>query len=481
MANIMPKVIVIGAGISGLTVAYRLQQLMPHTEITVFEQNQRPGGTVWTQQREGFCLEAGPNGFLDTKPTTLELCRELGLHDQLVSASDAAARNRFLFVHGRLKLLPNSLASFLASDLLSWRGKISLLAERFRRPGPQHDDESIDAFARRRAGAEAALLADALVTGIYAGDPALLSLPACFPRFAELECAHGSVLKGMAHTARMRRREARARGETGRRPGKLWSCRDGLGLLIDTLVKKLQRPPFLGVIVQRIEQGSVQAPKESRAAPWLVRAADGRVWPADAVVLACPAYCQAALVAALDRDLADLVGSIPYNRVAVVGLGYRRSDVPISVAGFGFIAPQKFRGDVLGVQWCSSIFPGRAPADAVLLRAICGGWHRAEIVGCDDDRLLAAVRAVLHQAMGITTPPFFQQIIRWDRAIPQYHLGHRSRVIAIEERLTRHPGLFIGGNAYYGVALNDCTEQGRILAEKVRDHLQSHRSVGTLQ
>src|SRR5581483_50207 len=129
----------------------------------------------------------------------------------------------------------------------SWRGKLSLLLERFRGRGPS-GDESIDAFARRRAGCEAAeVFADALVTGIYAGDPTRLSLPACFPRLAELERVHGSVIKGFARTAKQRRAEAAARGAPYRRPGQMWSFAGGLRTLIEALTDRLRRAPVYGV------------------------------------------------------------------------------------------------------------------------------------------------------------------------------------------------------------------------------------------
>jgi oxygen-dependent protoporphyrinogen oxidase len=470
----MPRVIIVGAGISGLAIAYRLQQLAPSVEITVLEQRDRPGGTVWTERRDGFQIEIGPNGFLDSKASTLTLCRDVGLAEALVPASDAASRNRYLFLEGRLRPLPGGLMPFLRSDLLSWRGKINFLAERFRRPRRDNTDESIDAFARRRAGDEVAdVFADALVTGIHAGDPALLSMPAAFPRLWDLEGRYGSVVKGLARSARQRRAEARARGEPPPKTGKLWSLRPGLRQLIETLRDRLARAPVLGVAVRRIERSDT-GDGDSRL--WTVAGEGSDCWTADAVVLACPAYQQAAMLADLDRELADRVGGIAYNRVAVIALGYRQADVPGSLDGFGYIAPQRTRRDVLGVQWCSSTYPARAPAGMVLLRAMAGGWHRAEVVGWDDTRLLDAVRAELRVAMGIAAPPAFHHIARWDRAIPQYHLGHLERVAWIEDRSARYPGLVLAGNAYHGVALNDCTEQAEAIAKRLSQYLSTPRS-----
>jgi oxygen-dependent protoporphyrinogen oxidase len=468
----MTSVVIVGAGISGLALAYRLHQFVPDAEITLLERQDRVGGTMWTERREGFLVEIGANGFLDNKPSTWSLCRDLELGDRLVAASEVAGRNRYLFLNDKLRLLPRSFGTFLRSDLLSWRGKLDVLLERFRPRRRDSADESIDAFVRRRAGREAAeVLADALVTGIHAGDPALLSMRAAFPRLAALEEQYGSVLRGMSETARRGREEAAARGEPSKPTGQMWSFREGLRLLVERLCERLPRPPFLGVCVRKLAPG---APGPSR---WTVHGEDQHLWPADAVVLTCPAYQQAAILSDLDPQLAERVNGIAYNRVAVVALGFREADEPIALDGFGFITPQRTRRDLLGVQWCSSIFPERAPPGLVLLRAMCGGWNRPDIVGWNDGRLLEAVRAELRLAMGITEAPIFHHIIRWDRAIPQYHLGHLERVAWIEERCTRYPGLFLGGNAYHGIAVNDCTFQAEVLAHRVSQYLNEREPV----
>ncbi len=447
----MPRVVIVGAGISGLSLAYRLHQLSPATDITVLDSADRVGGCVRTERRDGFTVECGPNGFLDSKPTTAQLAQDVGLTDKIISASDAAGRNRYLFLGQKLERLPGSLPDLLRSPLLSVRGKVELFAEPFRRQRRQAGPESVAAFARRRAGREAAeIFADALVTGIHAGDSALLDVRAAFPRLSRLEAEHGSVVVGMMREAKRRRAEGLPRG-------RLWSFHDGMQTLTDALRDRLPVPPLLGVRVRRIEQ---------HGDGWTV-IGDGRDrWEADAVVLTCPAFAQAEMLANLDPELAKLTSGIEYNRVAVVALGYKAADVP-PADGFGFIAPQRLRRDLLGVQWCSATYPDRAPAGMVLWRALCGGWNRPEIVGWPDEKLVAAVRAELRIAQGVAAEPVFVHIVRWENAIPQYRLGHPERVAAIDSRVSRYPGLILGGNAYRGVALNDCTEQGDLLAERV--------------
>ena len=459
----MPHVIIVGAGISGLSLAYRLQER--GIDVTVLESRDRVGGTIWTHREDGFQVEGGPNGFLDNKPSTLNLCARLGIDKQLVPATPAARKNRFLFLDGRLRKLPGSLWAFLTSDLLSWRGKLSLMTERWRRRQPANGDESIQSFAERRTSAEVArVFADALVTGIYAGEPTLLSARACFPRLTTLEAEHGSVLKGLVASARQRRLEAKARGEAPKQAGAMWSFPQGLRWLVENLATVLKRPPILGVRVRRIQR---------QESTWTIHAEGRDAWSGDAVIVTCPAYQQSSMLADLDAELAESIGTIPYNRLAVIALGYRRADVPHPLDGFGYIAPQSTRRDVLGVQWCSSIYPERAPAGMVLLRAMCGGWHRADVAAWDDARLLDAVRKDMRQAMGISAEPVFHKIIRWERAIPQYLVGHLDRVAWIESRLRRHAGLFLGGNAYHGVSLNDCTEQAEVIAARVQDFLAS--------
>src|SRR5262245_2243493 len=458
------RVVIVGGGLSGLSLAFRLRERLPAAGITVIERSLRLGGPIYTVERDAFRVECGPHGIFDAKPSTIQLCQDLGLGERLIAASEASRKNRYLFLNGKLRALPGSLRSFITSPVLSWRAKISILTERYRkRPPDVPGDESVAEFARRRAGREVAdVLADAMVTGIHAGDPELLSMAATFPRVAQFEREHDSVLRGFAAARRKRRQEAKARGETPQ-PTQLWSFREGLHVLVDALRDRLGPALVSGIAVRRLGRSSTG---------WLVRA-DGRdAWEGDAVVLTAQAGEQATLVEKLDPELATEMRSIPYNRIAVVAVGYRQADVHArNLDGFGYIAPQNTRRDVLGVQWCSSIFPGRAPDGMVLCRALCGGWHRGEIVDWPDDRLVAAVRAELRLALGVTAEPTFVHVVRWPAAIPQYMVGHLDRVKRIEARVAAIPGLFVGGNAYHGVAMNDCTDQAVLLADRVAGYL----------
>ncbi len=459
----MPQVVIVGAGLSGLSLAYRLHRARNDVTITILEKSSRPGGNIWTERIDGFQVEIGPNGFLDAKPSTLQLCRDLGLLNKLIPASEGSRKNRYLFWNGRLRPLPSSFRSFFFNRILSSRGKVNLLLEKYRRrPADLLADESIYDFAYRRAGREAAeILADAMVTGIHAGDPRQLSVAAAFPRIVQFEKEFGSVMRGFTHAGRKRRAEAIELGEQPH-PVRMWSFREGLRLLVESLREQCGAEIISGLTVKRV----------CRESKWIVEGEGRDRWEADAVALTCHAPDQAGQLADLDGALSAEVAAIPYAKIAVVVLGYQRSDVSGNLDGFGFIAPQATRRDLLGVQWCSSIFPDRSPAGMVLWRALCGGWNRPDVFDWDDGRLIAAVRAELRIAQSVEAAPAFVHVVRWPRAIPQYVVGHFARLARIEDSVKKHGGLFLGGNAYYGVAMNDCTEQAELLANQINAYLE---------
>jgi protoporphyrinogen/coproporphyrinogen III oxidase len=461
------NVVIVGGGLSGLAVAFRLRQLQPNLNLIVLESRERVGGNIGTSERDGYRLEHGPNGFLDSKPGMKQLAEDLGLGPELLAASEAARKYRYVYHDGRVQRLPASPWEMLTTPLLSPRGKMQLLAEPLRRrPGSLAGDESVAAFARRRFGAEAAaVFMDALVTGIHAGDPEQLSLRAAFPRLAEFERENGSVLRGFLAAAKARRQAARQRGDMPQ-PSRMWSFREGLQKLITALKDRLQASIHTGVAVKSIDRSDDNS--------WTVQGEGQERWQARAVVLCAPAFVQAELVADLDAPLAESLNNIRYNSVAVVALGYRQEDTQATPEGFGYLTAPRQGRDVLGVQWCSTIFPDRAPPGHVLWRVLCGGTLRPDVYERDDETLVRTCHTEMQHALGVKGSPTFVEVVRWPHAIPQYFLGHADRVAQIETSVRRHPGLFVTGNAFHGVAMNDVAEQAFKTANEVNTFL-THR------
>jgi protoporphyrinogen/coproporphyrinogen III oxidase len=460
------RIVVVGAGISGLATAFHLQEALPAVEVLVLESQPRVGGAVWTERRNGYQFELGADSFQGNQASTLRLCHRLGIQGELIEPSPES-QFRFLWHENRMHVLPSSLGGLLTSRLVSFGGAYRLLTERFRRGRAETGDESIYQFVQSRVGRGLAeTFADAVTTGLYAGDAKLLSFRSCFPRLAAAASEHGSISRGLPRVHKAERERARqaAGPEPHNNPVSV-SFEKGMGRLVETLQERLRTPPRLGAGVRQVRRtdGSEQR--------WEVIADGSEPLLADAVILACPALRQAGMLADLDPDLAEALLSVPYASVVVLGLGYRREHVPGIVESYGFVVPQRFRRDLLGVQFCSTIYRDRAPAGHVLLRVIAGGWHRREMASWDDDILVAVVRRELRVLLGISKPPQFLSLARWPKTVPQYTIGHAQRVEKIEGLAGTHPGLFVTGSGFHGLSINACTEQAERVAQKVQAYL----------
>jgi len=449
------KVVVVGAGISGLAVAHAIRRADPSVELEVLESENRAGGKIWTEEtEEGYLCERGVPGFLDNKPKTLEVSSELGL--DLVRSYDAS-RKRFIYSDGKLKALPETPPAFFKSDLLSLAGRLRIVLEMFKSRGTS-EDESLAEFATRRLGREAFLkLIDPMATGIYAGDATRLSLKSCFPRIHEIEQTYGSLIRGLLKL----QKEARKKGAKDRPSagpgGKLTSYPGGMEALPAAIARDLGSCLRTGCAVDRIEQ---------RNGRYFLMSG-GETIEADRVVLAAPADAQAGMLEEILPDVAMLLRRIPYPPVAVCCFGYRKENVPGELDGFGFLVPSQEERKVLGVLWESSIFPGRSPEGSVLLRSIVGGARNESMPFLDDEKLIETVKGELKNIMGIRPDPDFVRIYRWERAIPQYLVGHSAALDEIQKRMMAFPGIFLAGNAYRGVSLNDCVANGYVVAAQI--------------
>ena len=465
----MKKVLVIGGGISGLSTAWLLDKRAKDAgislDLTLLEQEQQPGGKIKSVREEGFLCEWGPNGFLDSKPQTLELCAALGITDRLHRSNDNA-RKRYIFTGGELHRLPENGPSFLKSRLLSWPGKLRLLGEPFA-ANPPGSDESLAAFGRRRLGAEALQkLIAPMASGIFAGDPETMSLLSCFPRIAELEREYGGLFVAMLALAKKKkqeRKEGKISSSAAGPGGTLTSFKEGIQFLTDTLASQLG---------ERVRTGVAVAAVTKSGDGWEVRTTAGETLQADLVISAAPAFAAANMLEGVDASMVDTLRQILYSTLNVVCCGFKKEGLGHPLDGFGYLVPKEEGRTVLGTLWDSSMFEERAPGGMALLRSMAGGACRPELMELPEAELLQRVRDDLQAAMGITQPPCFSRIIRHQQAIPQYTVGHGKRLEAIEGRLSSLPGLLLTGNAFKGVGLNDCVAASQATVERALEHLR---------
>lgn len=468
----MKRAIVVGGGISGLATAYLLREKARgagvEMAVIVLEKEPRFGGKIWSRKEDGYLCEWGPNGFLDSKPQTLDLCRQLGADSQLLRSNDNA-RKRFIYAEGQLNSLPENGPSFLKSRLISWPGKFRLALEPFAAKAPEGVDETLAAFGRRRLGDEALRkLIAPMVSGIFAGDPETMSLVSCFPRIAELEREYGGLIKAMIRLAKKKKQEiaaGKAVASAAGPGGVLTSFRDGIQTLTDILAGELGGE----TVVARRQVLRVSA---GESVPYRVHTEEGEL-EADMVILATPAYATADLLQELDGGIAGVLREIPYASMTVVCFGYERERIARDLNGFGYLIPKEEGMNTLGTLWDSSIFENRAPQGKVLLRSMLGGACFPHYVNLSDAEVEKRVRDDLQTIMGIREAPSFIQIFRHSQAIPQYTVGHGRRLAALEEKGANHPGLLLTGNSYRGIGLNDCVAAANRTAEEALAHLQA--------
>lgn len=456
----MARVVVIGAGISGLSLAWYLKTMKPEWECLILEASSRVGGKAWTVQEEGFLCEKGVNGFLDNKPSSLELAADLKL--PLYPANENSKR-RFVVKKRKLVKLPEKPQEFLLSPLLSPLGRLRVLMEPFIAKAHANQEESLAEFARRRLGEEAFQnLIDPMAKGIYAGDPERLSLKYCFPRIFELEQTYGSLIKAMLSLKKKAAKEGK-KGPGAGPGGHLTSFERGMSQLTDCL----------GALLNdhiKLDAGAVELFKADASGEWQVTTERGDTISATHVVMACPAKTAASLTAPYAPALASALKNIDYPPVTVAALGFRKKNLKHDLNGFGFLIPEIERRSILGVLWDSSIFLNRAPDGYALLRCLIGGARAREQACLDDSALLDTVKKELKELMGIDTAPEFVRIFRWQEAIPQYNTGYGALLSCLQQEAKNLPNIYMRCNWIGGVSFNDCIANSWAMAQKLATH-----------
>jgi oxygen-dependent protoporphyrinogen oxidase len=464
----MKRIAVIGGGVSGLSAAFSLQKEAAAgaaLEYTLFESIAQFGGVLRTERVEDCVLEAGPDSFLTEKPWAAELCRELGIENQLIGSNDAE-RKTYMWFRGRLVPIPDGLMFMVptkfkpvfSSPLFSWGTRLRIVREWFHRGEQNGGESTVAEFVERHYGREMVeRIADPLLAGVYGGSADELSVQAVLPRFAEMEAKFGSLGKAMI--------AARKRADGAQKKPLFTSLKNGMQQLTDSLLARIPdvaRRPNTPVDVVKRESGK-----------WLVVSA-GRTEEFDGAVLATPAYAAAAILNG-NAGLAEELNGIPYSSSVTVGLIYDQSVRAALPPGFGFLVPRTEGMRILAATFVHNKFPHRAPADRAVIRCFLGGSKDEAVLKMSDDEILTLVQSELRQILGVSVQPLVCRVHRWKHAMAQYGLGHTARVARIGEQLAGISGLALAGNAYSGIGVPDCVRSGSEAAAKILADLSLSR------
>ena len=474
-----------GCGIAGLACGFTLlergrQRGVP-IDLTMFEAEGRAGGVIRTERRDGFVVEGGPDCFITDRPWAVQLCRRLGLENELTSTNPDCRRSyvlrgrRLLPVpEGFYLMAPGRILPFAASPVLSLSGRLRAGLDLVLPRGPEATDESLASFVRRRFGDEVLeRLAQPLLAGIYNAEPERLSLRATMPRFLELERQHRSVIAGLLRSRRSAGRAAE--GVSGARYSLFVTPRRGMESIVERLLQELPSPSIrLATRVAGLPAGPHGGDGGGGPRPgggdggvagrWRVLTSRGETLAFHAVVLALRASEIAPLVQPFDPDLAGRLAAISYGGSTTISLAWRATDVPRPLAGFGFVVPRSEKRRLIACSFSSVKFPGRAPEGTVLLRAFTSD---ALLPGSDPDQAIACAREELREILGIEAPPLLARAFFHPGAMAQYEVGHLDRVAEIESRLERHTGLALAGNGLRGVGVPDCVRSGEAAADRI--------------
>ena len=454
----------VGGGISGLAAAHRLIELDPSCRLILCEAASRLGGVLSTVHQDGFEVEQSADNFITTVPWAVDLCKRLGLADQLVQ-TNPANRRAYVVRRGRLYTLPDGflmmaptrLWPLAVTPILSPWGKFRAGLEYFIPPRKDPSDESMAHFVRRRLGRETFdRLVEPLVSAVYAADMEKLSLLATLPRFREMELRHGSLIRAMRHQMKSR---GQANTESGARYSMFVTLRHGLSSMVRAIAARLPDGAVrLDTPVERIEHSGDA---------WKLSLGSSAAERFDAVILATPTATAARLLRPIDQELAGQLASIEHSGTAVVSLGYDRRQVGHPLLGAGAVVPAIENSPILACSFSSQKYAHRAPEGKVLLRVFVGGARRPELAEMDDRELLPLVTEHAAKLLDVRGEPGFCNIAHWPGTMPQYHVGHKELVARIQQRAARLPGFELAGNAYHGVGIPDCIHGGEQAAERL--------------
>lgn len=452
-------VVVIGAGISGLTSAYLLSK--KGFNIRILEKKSEVGGSIESLTEKGFLFDRGPNSALETTPVISQLVEELNLKGELLYANKAANK-RYILRNNELHALPMSPPALVKTKLFSAKAKFRLLAEPF--IGKSNDGyyQSLAEFVRRRLGQEFLDYAiNPFVAGVYAGRPEDLSVKSAFPKLYALEEKYGGLIIGTIRSIRERKKRA----EKSKQSAKMLSFKSGMIALPKAIANY-----FGDKLILSAEVVSVDKTADGYIVSYRHKEIDEAI-VCDAVLSTVPSYVAGDLFSKFDTGFKIHCDSIYYPPVLVYFLAYNKKDIKQPLDGFGFLIPEKEKKSFLGALWSSVIFPFRADDNFATFTLFIGGSRNPDFVKEDRNKLLDRVRVEFEELMKINGKPVYSSHRFWEKAIPQYNIGYIEHERFFDEFEKQNPGLFISGNFRGGISVGDCIKNAELVAEKILNNL----------
>lgn len=453
------RIAVVGAGISGLTVAYLLKK--NGWQVEVIESSSHTGGSIVTHKTQDFLADLGPNSTLETSPVISELIEDIGLSESKIYAGDNA-QNRFILKNGRLNALPMTPISFLRSKLFSFKTKFRLLKEPFIAAN-KDTQESLAEFVKRRLGAEFLDYAiNPFVAGVYAGKPEDLSVSVAFPKLHALEQKYGSLIMGAIKGSRERKKSA----ETSKDRARLFTFKNGMSELTDRLAEKLAGSIHLNNTLQSVSV------KNRRYLIKIQNNNNIEIKSFDNILLTVPAYNLSKILLSLDPVFSSQIHQINYAPVVVVFLAYKRKTIEHPLDGFGFLVPEVENEQILGAIWNSTLFPFRCDKKYAVFTVFIGGSRQPHLASLSDNTLFSIANESLSRLLGIESNPIYKTQKKWMQAIPQYNIGYEKFINAIEQVEKKNPGLYLSGNFKGGISVGDCINSAYKKVDKI---LNNHK------
>jgi len=449
------KVVVIGAGLSGLAGAFRLRQL--GRRPLVLEASSRPGGVIETVRRNGFLFELGPQCPRFPQSVWSLVCA-LGLESKFIAGDPKATR--YILKDGTLQLVPFSPGGLLSTKLLSAKSKFRLLSEAFRSSPPPPQEETLAEFVERKFGPEVLnYLVDPLVSTVFFGDAGKMGMQSAFPALVEWESGSG-LMRGA-----LRARKSRSNTVTDSLPS-LGSFQTGMTALTERLAEELKDSIRYN---RKIESLTVSNSGNGR---WEIRLENAESIAAESLILAVPAFAAAALLETSAPQISLLLNAIEYAPICAVAAAYNRSQVAHDLQGFGFMAPRAEKRQTICTFWNSSLLTGRAPAGKVVMTTFAGREGKDPVFSASENECAQIIERENAETLGITGPPVDRAVWRSARALPQYNVGHAQRVLQISEALRALPNLQIVGNFLTGRSIGDCAQIASQAAENLHSRLR---------